>query len=417
MAKSCFNVTIISTGTELTTGKTVDTNAPHIASTLNDHGFQINSIHILPDEKKRLLESLQLEVKNPLNDIIIITGGLGPTMDDHTINVLSELTNLKIIEDKTALRKINILIKKRKITTSQDLIKRQARVLDTSEILPNNKGLAPGIMFNFQKTTIVAMPGVPDEMKLMLKKQLLPILQSDSVHFTEYFYLYGTNETSFQEMFLSKDHDKNILEIIHKNNWGITSENGKIKIFISSINEKEFLQIKNHLLKIFPNLLLHKDAISHLHTKALRKKITIGFAESCTGGLAGKLITDLSGSSSYFNGSLVTYSNDAKIQVLNVASATIEEYGSVSKECALEMSMGAQKNLNVDYALSITGIAGPSGGTKEKPVGTVYLGFTSRQGEQKTLKLFLPLGRDRIRNYTAHISIYHLLRFIQKHSI
>ncbi|MCB1323550.1 MAG: nicotinamide-nucleotide amidohydrolase family protein [Leptospiraceae bacterium] len=429
---------ILSTGTELSSGRSIDTNAPTIARALAEHGFTIAGLGTLPDDREILLREIQHVLERPEVGGLIMTGGLGPTDDDHTVEVLSELTGKPIIPEPNALRKLEIFARRFKRRFSQDSARRQVRALEGALVLENKTGLAPGILVDVALTDasgqsrspfVAAMPGVPQEMLRMLDDVLLPELEKrypDVGHARRTFHLYGVGESVFQGAFFGAARGQSAVseneaapitqdfDFSANFQWGITAGDGQLKVFFESEDESELDRLVAMVRNAYPLNYLERSAIDILHTEAQDNKWQIGAAESCTGGLIGKLLTDRPGSSAFFRGSLVTYSNTAKQRLLGVTEDTLQNQGAVSRECAQAMARGALSALECDYSVAVTGIAGPGGGTESKPVGTVFLACAHQGGEGEVHQLNLPLDRDRVRLYTAHLAVFHLLKFIHK---
>jgi nicotinamide-nucleotide amidase len=255
------------------------------------------------------------------------------------------------------------------------------------------------------------MSGFPQEMTPIFLNSLMPKIHeriaTRSISRREFF-IYGVTESKFQNEFIEH------LTTPADFNWGIAAGRGQIKVFMESSDSMSLQSIYNQATSFYTDTLLERPAENILHDFCIANNIHLALAESCTGGLIGKTITDLPGSSRYFTGSLVTYSNEAKVRLLGVPSEVIQEHGAVSETVALAMAHGAVKALEADFALSVTGIAGPDGGTAEKPVGTVWAGISAKNGTNIAHKLFFPLDRERIREFTTGYTLFLLYDFIRK---
>jgi len=399
---------IFSTGTELTRGYSKDTNSSEIAQYLVENGFDVAGISLIPDDKNLLIKNFLEKLKE--NDIIgiIITGGLGPTDDDHTIDVLSEITKLNIIEDTYSLKRLETIVDKYK-KIDINTARRQIRILENSLVIKNQVGLAPGMILEYNHKIIVSLPGVPMEMRAMLPEILNYLNQKFPKDYYEKFkfYIYNEPESEFQKQYnqLKKKFNVNF-------NWGISANPGYLKVFIENSNpslKNSFYEFLNEIKKIYQDKFLEEPIENTIQKMMIQNQKTLSCCESCTGGYLSKILTDIPGSSKYFLGSLVVYSNQAKMIFLNVKNETLKTYGAVSKECAEEMVEGLIRKIHSDYGISITGIAGPEGGTKEKPVGTVYIGIKT---PNKTIvhKIFYPSTRERIREYTIYTALYFLYK-------
>ncbi|MCB1173578.1 MAG: nicotinamide-nucleotide amidohydrolase family protein [Leptospiraceae bacterium] len=417
-------VFIISTGTELSSGRSTDTNAPEIAAAFSADNWTICGFATLPDDPQLLKSALQHALSSMHVDLIVMTGGLGPTEDDHTIAVLSALSGKAPVEDRDARRKIEILFKRRRRVISDAKVFRQARTLVDAVVLPNKNGLAPGSLIAVEhqghQAWIAAMPGVPSEMRAMLHHELLPRLRklvpAPAVADLEYFYVYDTPESVAESMLFHHADTRLAAESLPPDlEWGITARAGYNKFFIKSTDQRALLRIQNHARKLFGEKYSVRDILDLLPDLLKQHKWSIGLAESCTGGLIGKIVTDQAGSSAWFQGSIVSYSNAAKKELLQVPESILQQYGAVSAECALEMARGAKAALDSDYSLSITGIAGPDGGSIDKPVGTVYICVYFNDDDYLIHLLNNPPDRERVREHSAHKALFYLLRFAESH--
>lgn len=398
---------LFSTGTELTRGYSKDTNSSQIAQNLLENGFDVMGISLIPDNKDLLIKSFKERLNDPILGILI-TGGLGPTEDDYTIDVLSEITGYEVIEDSNSLKKLVELAQKfKRIDVS--VARRQVRVLKGSQVIPNPVGLAPGMILEYNNKVIICMPGVPMEMRSMLPIVMEYLNQKFSKDYYEKFkfFIYNEPESEFQKN-LAKI--KNELSVSFP--WGVSTNPGYLKVFVENrdVHLKEKLkEFINKIKEFYSDKFLENSVEQTIHEILIKNKKTLVCCESCTGGYLGKIITDMPGSSEYFLGSMVVYSNEAKRIILGVKEETLERYGAVSKECAEEMVEGLIKKISADYGISITGIAGPSGGSEEKPVGTVYIGIKT-PNITKVHKIFYPSTRERIREYTVFTSLFFLYK-------
>ncbi len=401
---------IFSTGTELTRGYSRDTNSSEIAQLLLQNGFDVAGITLLPDNKDILIKNFEEKLQENVIGIII-TGGLGPTDDDYTVDVLSEITKQKIIEDIESLEKIKLIVQRYK-RINLEVARRQSRVLENAQVIKNQNGLAPGMILEYNKKIIVSLPGVPMEMRSMLPIVLeyLNTRFPKTYYEKHYFYIYNEPESEFQRNY------KNIQSSLNATfNWGVSANPGYLKVFI----ENEDPQLKDNLNKFINSIkefykdrFLRKPIVETIQDIMIQNQKTLACCESCTGGYLSKILTDIPNSSQYFLGGIVSYSNELKIKFLNVKKETIQTYGAVSKECAEEMVIGLVNYIQSDYGISITGIAGPGGGSVEKPVGTVFIGIKTPQ-KVITHKIFYPSNRERIREYTVYTALYFLYKELE----
>ena len=422
------SIVVLSTGTELSSGRSRDSNGPEIAERLVDLGYPVMGLRIIPDDPLLLLEEVARAVEDRRVAAVIMTGGLGPTADDHTIDVLAELTGLATQEDPEAIRKMELLARRWKRRFDTSAARRQARVLTGCRVLPNARGLAPGLVVTLHTDSgaclLAAMPGVPQEMQLMFERELLPVL-TEAVPTQrlerEAFYLYGIGESSFQGRFFGtpggvSDGPEPVTDsasLPTDFSWGVTAARGTIKVFFESADRAALVRTKGLARGAFPEEFLERPVQDLLHEYLTASGRTLALAESCTGGWIGKLLTDRPGASAYFLGGLVSYANSAKQQLLGVSAETLNDFGAVSEECAVAMAAGARGRFGSDYGLSVTGIAGPDGGTAQKPVGTVFTAAVGPSGS-RCVRLDLPLDRDRVREYSTNLALFHLYRFVRE---
>ncbi|WCL48304.1 nicotinamide-nucleotide amidohydrolase family protein [Leptospira sp. GIMC2001] len=409
------NLTIVATGSEITGGKSIDTNSGWIANEIAGEGLSVRNFIALPDVPETILEELaHIQSKaNKSDDIfwIIMTGGLGPTEDDYTVDVVAKLINQETeVVEKARLRLESILrVRGKDYESLLPSVMRQTRVPMTSRVLENKVGIAPGFIVDLAKNCFLAcLPGVPPEMKEMFHKRLLPILRksfSEKERFRGEKFLWNIGESLYQDQFISKH------PIIQRGNveWGVTAKRGFIKVTFLSTNKAEIDTLLNDLEAKYPEQ-ISNDVFTELHNKLIADGKQIAIAESCTGGWLAKLLTDQPGSSTYFIASLVTYHNQAKENLLFVSQETLETKGAVSEETAREMIAGLEKHFDIDYSLSITGIAGPEGGNDEKPVGLVYMGVKAKGRSARIIRYNFPGNRELVREATANNAIFQLYK-------
>lgn len=402
-----INTVIITTGDELLHGTTSDTNSAFISWRL--FGTDINVLkHITVGDK---IDSIITAVSEAFvnADLIIMTGGLGPTDDDNTVEGISRIFKRNIITDKSAEMKMTDFFQSMKIRINNNDYK-MAAVPDNSIVLKNRKGLAPGFIIEDNNKTLVALPGVPAEAEKMFDEEVLPYLKKR--------YKYHTGNRLMLKLTGIRESDINsrinTLKLDDKITWGISAKSGVCELcFISS--EPEFTdkeKIASLLYDEFKKYLIGNGFNSpdeELVNLLKKKQLTISTAESCTGGLIGKRFTDISGASKIFIGSVTAYSNSIKTEVLGVKESTIEKFGAVSEETAAEMVIGICRLFKSDIGISVTGIAGPEGGTEEKPVGTVCFGFYINE-KLFTVKEYFRGDRDRIRIFSS----LYAINFIRK---
>lgn len=392
---------IISVGSELLLGNTVNTNASFLSRKLAELGIDVFYHTVVGDNVYRLKTITKIALDR--SDLIIYTGGLGPTEDDLTKEVVSETLGVDLELDNVHLAKIKKYFEKRNMKMTDNNIK-QAYIIKDSKVLNNDIGTAPGVFFNWKDKKIILLPGPPTEMKTMFNNYTAPLLKQDSIIKSKTIRTMGIGESSLEE--LIKD------LVIEQSNPTIATyaKQGQVEIQVTGKgkNEKEIDLIIDPLVKEIDKRLgeyiysYNNESIEEVFFKQLKKNhMTVAFCESCTGGLVSSRFTAIPGASQVFERGIVTYSNNSKIEELNVKESTLKTYGAVSEETAKEMAIGLLNKTNVDMALSITGIAGPTGGTKDKPVGLVYIGLASKDKSYVIKNIFTGSRQD-IQNKAAN---------------
>ncbi|MBO8131762.1 MAG: CinA family nicotinamide mononucleotide deamidase-related protein [Candidatus Marinimicrobia bacterium] len=370
---------IINIGSELTAGIIENTNSTYIASLLSSRGIDVNEIITIPDNVEKIVYYLEKCSGN--SDITLVTGGLGPTLDDCTRQAVSKFLNKGFVYNEDIARKIKERFEKRGIDLPECNLK-QAFQIEGVEILDNPIGTAPGMRFEKEGAVFFICPGVPAEMVSMIQKYVLPYIDGKvrDRRITKTIKTFGIPESKIYE--LIKTDMENCPNVKVSFLPQFTSNDILLSVKESNKSELEKLvtAIKNKLGdSIFSE---NGEPIEVVIGKLLRNKNkTIAVAESCTGGLVGDRITTVPGSSDYYIGGIISYSNEVKIRQLGVKRTFIEKYGAVSEEVAIEMARGVKKVLGSDIGISTTGIAGPTGGSEKKPVGTVYVGYSDFKGD------------------------------------
>jgi nicotinamide-nucleotide amidase len=389
---------IITIGDELLIGQTVDTNSAWIGAELSKIGFEVFQITSISDKKDHILKMLS-EVTGRSD--VLITGGLGPTSDDITKLTLCEFFDTRLIFNKDVFKMIENMLLRRNFPLNENN-RRQAEVPENCRVLYNATGTAPGMWFEKGGTVFIAMPGVPFEMKHIMTEHVLPELQNRFrtqciIH--KNIMTYGTPEAKLAEILT--EFEAGLPDVI---NLAYLPSSGIIKLRLTgkgsdkSIISEVINQQVERLYRIIPEFIYGENEESlEMATGRLlvEKKATLCTAESCTGGKIAQMITSVPGSSAYFKGSVIAYDNSVKIQLLNVPEAVIINKGAVSQEAIVSMAEGARQLFNTDYAVATSGIAGPDGGTEEKPVGTVWIAVASNSGTVAEKQTF---GNDRIQN-------------------
>ncbi len=420
MNLSSVNASIITIGDELLIGQTIDTNSAFIGQELNKIGVWVKRRLAVGDVYEDIWTALDEESKH--SQIIIITGGLGPTADDITKPLLCKYFSGKMVVNEEVLAHVKYLFEvvfRRKGPLLESNLK-QAEVPDNCIVLHNARGSAPGMLFKKDDKLFISLPGVPHEMKGLIVDKVIPVLLKEFnmpaiVHHTAF--TAGQGESMIAE--LLKDFEPSLpshIKLAYLPNYGMV----KLRLTARGNNKEEvekgvapYFQQLQSLVKDF--LVSNEDeGLEVVIGKILKAKgNTMGTAESCTGGYIAHLITSIPGSSDYYNGSIVSYSNDIKKNILGVSAETLATKGAVSEETVREMVSGAIKALGVDYALATSGIMGPGGGSEEKPVGTVWIAAGNKE-KTETLQLHLRFDRQRNISMTAGNALNFLRKFILK---
>ena len=403
---------ILTIGDELLIGQTIDTNSAWMATVLNQAGIAVKRRVAVGDDWNQIWEALTAE--GNAADIVLITGGLGPTSDDITKPLLCEFFGGKMVRDQAALDNVVDIFSKKLNRPLLERNLKQADVPDNCRVIQNKRGTAPGMWFEKDETIYVSMPGVPHEMKGMMADDVIPTLVSrfklsPVQHRT--LLTAGIGESFLAELLvefeaaLPKDYKLAYLPNYGMVRMRLTGLDGtKDTEEIDALFEQLKALVKDHLV-VDQDLTLQETIAKVL----LEKKKTLAIAESCTGGYISHLITMLAGSSAYYLGGVVSYSNEMKIDVLGVNPDTIAQFGAVSVETAAQMAEGIRKQTGADYSLATSGIMGPTGGTPEKHVGFVCVAFSS--SERKTTTTF-QFRFDRKRN--IELTAAHALDFLRK---
>ncbi len=369
MAGNVVTAAVFAIGSELLEGSIVDTNSAWIGSHLVKHGINVEDTRLIPDNMDRMAE-LFVEAAEKY-DLIITTGGLGPTFDDLTAEVVSRVSGRDYTLNKEQLEHIRKRLLKFGIQLKENHY-HQAKLPDGCKTFFNRMGTAFGFSVPCGNSRIISMPGIPFEMKPMFEEQVLPWLHE----------LFPLRERFIRDLRIAGKPESEVDDVIRE--LGIPEGieciinvgKGDILVKVRGFDEAAVHRFAEAVRKPFENNFIgYGDETFPVRlVRMLKEKgYSIGFAESCTGGMMGAEITSVSGSSAVFSGSVVSYSNDVKTNVLGVPADVIESHGAVSAECAAAMAEGAKKLLGTDCAAAVTGIAGPDGGTDEKPVGTVFI--------------------------------------------
>ena len=390
---------IITIGDELLIGQTIDTNSAWMGAELSKSGFDVYRITSVHDRREDILFALNEAAGK--TDVVLITGGLGPTSDDITKQTLCEFFNTHLVMNYEVLSMIEEMMSHRNFPMT-DKNRRQAEVPESCRVLKNAAGTAPGMWFEKDATIFISMPGVPQEMKYLMSVLVLPELNqrfTSQVIIHRNIMTYGTFEAKLADLLTEFES-----ELPENIKLAYLPASGIIKLRLTGTGQDHAAlsgiinDQANKLYKTIPEFIYAEDEESLemvIGKLLISENKTLCTAESCTGGEIAHLITSVAGSSAYYKGSVIAYSNSIKTQLLGVQDYIITKYGAVSENTAREMAVGIRNLLNADYALATTGIAGPDGGTENKPVGTVWMAVSSERGTVTEKRVF---GNDRITN-------------------
>ena len=405
---------VISIGDELLIGQTINTNASWIGEQLNNLGFNIAHGAVISDNKDDIISALNNASNR--SDVIIITGGLGPTKDDITKHTLTEYFNTSLELNKDIETSIIAYFK----SVNRPILKSnldQALLPESCQVLSNSRGTASGMWFEKNNIIYISLPGVPYEMKGIMQEHVFPKLLSkmggETVVVNKTIRTHGMGESFLAEIIkLWEDKlERNNIKLAYLPSPGIVKLRLSVVGLDQLILEKKLDDAIDELKALIPDQIYGYGNVTMegiVGNLLKGRELTVATAESCTGGAVSKMLTSISGSSSYFNGSIVSYTNQSKVDLLNVDNNDIDNFGAVSQQVVEQMAEGVRNKLHTDYGISTSGIAGPSGGTKEKPVGTVWIAVASKN---RIVSKKLKLGYNRERNiHVSSLSVLNLLR-------
>jgi nicotinamide-nucleotide amidase len=408
---------IITIGDELLIGQVIDTNSAWIAQQLNKKGIAIRNRISVGDDSEEIKAALDFESKNA--QIVLITGGLGPTNDDITKKVLCEYFEGKMVVNNGALENVNYLFEKIYNKPVSEVNLRQAEVPDVCEVIQNKRGSAPGMIFQKGETIFISMPGVPYEMQGIME-DFIPYLEKKFevpaiIHKT--ILTAGIGESALAEKIKDfEDHLPNDIKLAYLPTHGMVrlrlSTSGFDKAKTENAIKSQFTALKD-LVKEY--MVSDEDETMQevVGKILLQKNKTISTAESCTGGAIASLITSVAGSSAYFEGSIVSYSNRIKQNLLGVKKETLDAHGAVSEETVREMLSGVLDKMKTDYGIAVTGIMGPGGGSEDKPVGTVWIAVGNKE-TQLVQKIKQRFGRAKNIEVTSVMALNMMRKMLMK---
>ena len=410
-----MNAEILCVGTELLLGDIINTNAAYIARELAGAGINVYHQSVVGDNPARLKESLLAALMQ--NDCVITTGGLGPTYDDLTKETVAELFGRKMVTDQEAMRHIEAFFRKTGHPMTENN-KKQALMPEGATVFHNENGTAPGLAVEDHGKIAILLPGPPREMVPMFRDQVLPYLAqfSDHILVSRSIHIFGVGESTVeQELREMMEHQANPTVAPYAKEGEV-----RLRVTASAATREEALRLAEptveKIRKKYEEHVYGVD-IGSLQAAVVReyraKKLTLAVAESCTGGVVSKRITEIPGASEIFLCGLCTYANEMKEKILGVSHQTLEQYGAVSEQTAREMARGVRLASGASVGVSTTGIAGPGGGSAEKPVGLVYVGIDS-ESYSDVLRLTLGRGYKEEREYIRYVAASHALNLALK---
>lgn len=408
-------VELVSTGTELLLGQIVNTNAPYLAQKLNELGFSVLFQSTVGDNRERMTDVLQTALKRA--DIVITTGGLGPTQGDITKEVAAKILGRPLLLHEPSVKRIEAYFAKRNMPMPENNI-RQAMIPQDGIVINNDRGTAPGVIVEQAGKTVIHLPGPPFEMEGMFNQDIIPYLVnrfgSQGVIVSKVLRTYGIGESALEERI------KEYILAQKNPTIALLARSGEIHVRLTAkaMSKEEAYKLILPLEKSIRGLIgeyifgVDDETLEQVVGKMLAGKgMHISFAESCTGGLISSLITDMPGSSGYLTGSVVCYSNEVKIDKVGVPSNVIQQYGAVSEPTAIHMAQGIRAKINTDIGVGVTGIAGPDGGSDEKPVGLVYIAIDGPLGVKCYKNNFIG-HRTNIKLRTAKAALDIVRRYV-----
>lgn len=411
-----MKVRIITIGDEILFGQIVDSNSAYIAKMLNQIGLEVDEILSVHDEHSAITDTLHRLC--PVSDILITTGGLGPTKDDLTKRALTGFLDSELVTDQKVLNELTGRFESKGIEMNS-LNYEQALIPKISVALSNELGTAPGIWTEINGCLIINLPGVPFEMKNLIKKEVVPRLQQKfKLPFVIHHFLSVSNFPESELALTIEQWESNLPENLH---LAYLPERGKVKLRLTARgNDKKSIEneIETRIQQLIPLLGEHLDSAARGATEEIlleRLKntgLTISTAESCTGGMIAHLITSVPGSSAYYKGSVVSYATEVKENILDVSKEIIEKHTVVSEEVASAMANSVRMKLNTDLAVATTGVAGPTMGEDKKEVGTAWIAVTDGK-MVLTKKYFFPyLERDDFISQVSKLALQKLIEFL-----
>ncbi|MCX7829601.1 MAG: nicotinamide-nucleotide amidohydrolase family protein [Acidobacteria bacterium] len=403
------SASILLIGSELLSASNNESNGRIVLDFLEKRNFEIKNFQIVEDDKEAIKASFENAIK--VSDIVISSGGIGPTGDDLTREGLSLALGKNLIINKKWLKEIEkkLLIRNKKI---KECDRKMAYVPEGGMIIPNKYGLAGGVFFTEKDKFIFLLPGVPSEFKEMFESFVCKKIDKNfkAKKRSELKVTFAAiRESEIQEYL------KNLDRLINLK-YSILPHFGVIDLKILFENEEDKLRTEKKIFKIFKSNIISingNSLVDEIKKEMFKRKIFLSVAESLTGGNISKKVVSVSGASEFFKGSVTAYSNEAKIEILGVPEKYIQKYGAVSEEVALAMARGVRARFLSQCAIATTGIAGPSGGSRKKPVGLVYIAV-SKPHKERVYRYIFPLSREGVIEMTSNYALYHFLQLIKE---
>lgn len=404
-------VELISTGSELLLGHIINTNVKWLSEELNNRGYSVSYQTTIGDNPERMKEVFQRAGERA--DIVISSGGLGATQGDITRKSLADALGLPLVFHEEAGREVDSFYEKQGRVKPYES-DRDRYLPEGAQVLHNPVGVAPAVVVEQDNTVYILLPGPPSELQGTFKESVSSFLEQrfgqQGIIYSERYAVYGYREMQLETLL------QDLIQNQQNPTIALLIKSGYIEIRLTAKGEskvdcqEKLGPWRSILLECLEDIRsLDTSVLEDFHKVALEAGITIGTAESCTGGLVGKTLTDLGGSSGYYQGGIISYANTVKEQVLGVSSETLAVHGAVSEETAKEMVEGVFRVLRTDYAIATTGIAGPGGGSQEKPVGLVYIGIGTPQGITVHKEIFIG-DRTSIRKSVAERAIQYVYK-------
>jgi nicotinamide-nucleotide amidase len=410
---------ILSTGDEVLTGQIIDTNAAFLADQLGSIGLEVVRHTTVGDDRATLADAFR--TIGARADVVLCTGGLGPTVDDLTTEVAAEVLGVGQRLDEPALARMESLWRRRGMPMPENN-RKQAMIPEPAEVLPNPIGTAPGFAVKIDRAWFFFMPGVPREMKRMFAEQVVPRMQAiqalrgeATVFEVRVLRSFGLTESATDQALAGLEERFPGVKLGFRAHFPEI----QIKLTVKGAGHDDGIAGARALLEAATAEVMQRvgtrvfsDSVSLeevVGEKLRARGATVATAESCTGGLVAEMLTRVPGSSAYFDRSFVTYSNQAKVEMLGVDEAILREHGAVSEPCARAMAEGARARAGTTYAVALTGIAGPGGGTADKPVGLVFVALAGPRGTH-VRRLDIPFQREQVRGISAMTALDLLRR-------